>query len=244
MPPLDLHNFFLEFQDEDYVIIKFPSWFPDYSPGSDIDIFCKDAGSVARKILRLGNACVADGFEIEVTIQESESHTFIDFYSGEILNFRFDLYQKIPRYAKLRIKSTYFDSILKNRKPRGAGHARADYPLYVPDQSDDLVLRYIEYYEWRHRRPEKIRHLEYVRRAVSDNQVRQRFVERLNEFVSRIPRKELRKHTRLSAGLRKIVRRLKRAIKHSGLLPGFLIRSHLAGRAYGIFVTSIRKVLG
>ncbi len=92
MKKLQLPNFFREIQKEVYCIIKLDPNFPDYTSGSDIDLFCYNAESISKDILLVGNSYLNDGYEIKVTDLKEKSQIYIDFMMSGKIEFRFDLY--------------------------------------------------------------------------------------------------------------------------------------------------------
>ncbi len=161
---LNLIGFFDELKTEIYCVIKLNAEFPHYVKNSDIDIFCFDITVIAQKILSFGNNYVDNGWRITVTtISEHQIH--IDFYfSGEyLLDFRFDVYGRLPTYAKIQIKPAFFSTIVENRIFNDKG-------IYVPSKIDDLILRYVEYIEYYDMRPDKIKHINYILQCSTNNE--------------------------------------------------------------------------
>ena len=179
---LDLDRFFFELRNQIYVVVKLSDTFPNYYKGSDIDVFCYDKDQFARHILRVGKSYVDQGFEIKVTDCD-ETHAFVDFYVDGKLDFRFDLYQSLPPYRKIRLKSYYMYSVVENAIPISRDFHGVQYDIYVPSSVDDLLLRYVEYIEWYETRPDKIKHLEYIMRAISGEPSRIGFLDKLHLYT-------------------------------------------------------------
>lgn len=178
---LDLDRFFYQVRDQVYVIVKLAN-FPNYYKGSDIDIFCYDKNEFARHLLAVGNGYLEQGFEIRVT-DEDGSHTHTDFFLAGELEFRFDLYQALPRYKRIRLKEHYIYSVIENAKVLSRELDGVEYPIYVPSPVDDLLLRYVEYIEWYELRPDKIRHLGYILDAVASDSGRIGFLDKLHLYT-------------------------------------------------------------
>jgi len=179
---LDLGLFFSALEGKKYSIIKLTD-FPDYNIGSDIDVFCDNIDDIAREIIYIGNQYCKQGFEIRVK-NANASHIHIDFITGYKLDFRFDLYGALPPYKKLRIKGDYFTKIINDSVPINFDRNQKQYQIYVPSDLDDLVLRYIEYIEWYELRPDKIKHLDYITSAISNNKNNAQFLEILHRYTA------------------------------------------------------------
>ena len=191
---LDLDCFLSAVQQQVYVIVKLWASFPSYYKGSDIDIFCYDKDEFAKLILGVGNGYVNQGFEIKVT-SKNKMMTRLDFYYEGELDFRFELYQSLPRYKKIHLKEHYIYSVIENASTIDREFEGVQYPLYVPALVDDLLLRYVEYIEWYEQRPDKIKHLEHILAAIDADAQRagaQRigFIDKLHLYT-KLPEPEL-----------------------------------------------------
>jgi hypothetical protein len=178
---LDLDRFFFAVKDEIYTIVKLGD-FPNYYRGSDIDIFCYDKGAFGRKILAVGNQYLNQGFEIKVT-NRGEIQTYVDFYFDGELEFRFDLYQSLPDYQRIHLKKFYIYSVIENAQALDRIFDGKRYSIYVPAVADELLLRYVEYLEWYEVRPDKIKHLEYIVDAASEDPSRITFLDKLHLYT-------------------------------------------------------------
>jgi hypothetical protein len=179
---LDLDRFFFAVRNNIYVIVKLSEEFPNYYRGSDIDVFCYNKDELAKLILSVGNRYLDQGFEINVTAK-SKSQTFVDFYFDGVLEFRFDLYQSLPKYKKIRLKAHYILSVIENAVQLYREFDGVRYPIYVPSEVDELLLRYVEYIEWYELRPDKIKHLDYIINSISYDSNRIRFIDKLHLYT-------------------------------------------------------------
>jgi len=176
---LDLNEFFSEFDTVTYCVIKPDSDLPNYKKGSDLDIFCYNIDILAKIILRLGNQYLDKNLDILVTNMGAQ--TYIDFIHTETGNieFRFDLYEKLPLYQNILIKPAFFENVLENR-------ILVDFQngcnIYTPCPIDDHILRYIEYQEWYGQRPDKIKHINYILETC-DLQEKNNFLEKLHHYT-------------------------------------------------------------
>jgi len=178
---LDLDRFFFQVREQVYVIVKLDN-FPNYYKGSDIDIFCYNKNKFAKLILGVGNWYLEQGFEVKVT-DKDESHTYVDFYLDGELEFRFDLYQSLPKYQKIKLKEYYIFSVIENAVPLYREFDSIKYPIYVPSEIDDLILRYVEYIEWYEIRPDKVKHLDYIVNSISSHSSRISFIDKLHLYT-------------------------------------------------------------
>ena len=178
---LDLDCFFFNVREQVYAVIKLGD-FPNYYKGSDIDVFCYNKDEFAKTVIGVGNRYLERGFEIRVT-NKGDLQTYVDFYLDGKLEFRFDLYQSLPRYKKIRIKEHYIFSVIENASTITKEFEGKQYPLYVPSSIDDLLLRYVEYIEWYEQRPDKIKHLEYILAAIDADAQRIGFIDKLHLYT-------------------------------------------------------------
>jgi len=178
---LNLNEFFYNLKDEVYIVAKLSENFPDYHAGDDIDIFCYSLKKVATQILGLGNKLTKKGYIVKVTKRLNQY--YIDFYFNDSLEFRFDLYQKFPEYKKINIKEALFYSIIENATSVTHYHKGNPYPLFIPSQIDDLLLRYIEYIEWYETRPDKIKHADYISKKIKSDETRINILDKLHAYT-------------------------------------------------------------
>ena len=154
---IDLASVFSNLSEEVYSVIKLPPEFPDYSVGSDLDIFCFDIEQIAGIIITTLPK------NIDLSITKKTSQMYVDIMDGaEGIHIRFDLYQALPLYKNLLVKEAYFSSVLESSEfvKKGGCSVR------VPSRIDDALLRYIEYQEWYGRRPDKIKHIKYIEHCI------------------------------------------------------------------------------
>lgn len=179
---VDLNDFFFNVRKIPYVIIKYDHNFPNYHKGQDIDIFCYDKGQFAQKIFEVGNKYLGKGFEIKV-VDISAGHTQIDFFLKDELHFRFDIYQELPLFKNIKIKNHYIYSVIENAITLQHYFRNKPYLVYIPSRTDDLLLRYVEYIEYYQLRPDKIKHLNYIMKAVKSEPKRISFLDKLHFYT-------------------------------------------------------------
>lgn len=168
---LNLNEIFSKLESESYVIIKLDPNFPKYNTYSDIDIFAADPANFSRKILSLLNQYVERGGKVEVSNNDTTTHIQIDFYKNvddAKLDYKFDIWGEFPRLKKVSIKDAYFYSILEQKGTIKKTHNKVSYNLYVPSELDENITRYLEYIEYYEQRPDKIKHLDYVLKNLTE----------------------------------------------------------------------------
>jgi len=180
---LDLTEFFDELKDIEYVIVKISDDFPNYYPGSDVDIFCLDVNKIAKRILKVGNKYLNQNFYIR--IDESKSNLKqIDFvYDGKI-DFRFDLYGAFPKYSNINIRKFYFYSIIDRRTQRTLNYNKKKISVWVPEIIDEMIIRYLDYLEYFAKRKDKIKHLDFIRKEINESLSLEVFLDRFYLYIS------------------------------------------------------------
>ena len=73
-----------------------------------------------------------------------------------------DLIGNMPDYKNIKIKPSFFDVVIEN-----AVYKEFDgFNIKVPQIGDECILRYMEYIEYFDKRPDKIKHTDYINRLV------------------------------------------------------------------------------
>jgi len=159
---------------DDYAILKLSDSFPNYCDYEDIDILCKDAEAFLRHILEVGKKYQRQGFEIKV--DRTNGHLHVDFYppGAKRLNFRFDLISNFS-YEKFEVNPRYCEIVLRSRRRINRGRLE----IQVPSVEHDLAIRFFEYAEWHDRRPDKIKHWEYIKKHLCSD-----FVAVVNRYTN------------------------------------------------------------
>ena len=207
---IDLKKVFSSLKDEQYVIIKKSLYFPEYHKGDDIDIFAYSIDKVSEKILFILKSLIWDGINIKIKRKE-DNGIYIDVFDNGELEIRFDLYQKLPKYKNLLIKDALFSSIIEN--------AIIKNDFKFPNEIDEMILRYIEYQEWYAKRPDKIKHIEYVKEYLN-NDNKKYFFDKLHYYTALPPLEyKVVKHSVIRGGVKYLFNRfliLRNAIKSYG----------------------------
>lgn len=165
---LDLRVFFAGF--DDYAVLRLPEAFPNYSDYSDIDILCRDRDRILKHILTIGRYYERQGFRIKLT--RMGAHLFVDFFppGAAQLNFRFDLFTALS-YDLIQLDPSFCAQVLDHR--RTVVHNGVQ--VQVPAVEEDYAIRFMEFYEWKDRRPDKVKHWYFLVRQADF-----RFVEVIN----------------------------------------------------------------
>ena len=158
---------------EDYVVIRADDAFPEDFLGKDVDILTGDLAACLQNIKNI--QFDRRVFKIRVKdVEYNASYGFAEFYvraplqgkhyqvevmRGSRLVVKYDLHQELP-YRKFVIKDGYYRKVLCNKVLT----RRGSLDFYVPGAEEDPVLRYMEYYEKKNLRPDKIKHLRYIQR--------------------------------------------------------------------------------
>lgn len=183
---LDLAEFFARVEDLPYAVVRgTPEDLLHYLPGSDIDIFCYDKVAFGRQVLAFVNPYLELGYEVRVQETEIGDQTQIDLLRGNALELRFDLYGTLPSYRRFRINPALFFSVIEHAEMLEVPHGQEIVAIQVPNQVDDLLLRYFEYIEYYEQRPDKVKHLDYILTAVDKlPEARIGFLEKLHRYTS------------------------------------------------------------
>lgn len=178
---IDLIKLFEELRNESYCLVKRNAEFPTWRIGSDIDIFCYSSTQIGKVIVRYVSSILSDEFLVEVT--NLSKQMYVDIIRNRVIQLRFDLYDDLPEYRSVNIKKAFFSSIIENsafENIRGAS-------IRVPCLVDDLIIRYIEYHEWYNKRPDKIKHLDYVYAKIENEQLLKKEVLDKLHFYTALP---------------------------------------------------------
>lgn len=110
-----------------------------------------------------------------------ENGCYIDILRGNKIYLRFDLYGELPRYTRARVKQGLFEVCVENAMTLMAEGEK--YKIKVIAQTYDLIIRYLEYIEWYERRPDKIKHLDYIVSQLQSGEDRAAFLNELHYYT-------------------------------------------------------------
>jgi len=176
---INFQNLFKLLNDKDYVVVKLDPNFPDYKPGQDIDIYCRNIEETSRVIISFLTSFINNNCSIN--IKKRKNQIYVDLMNNKKIHFRFDLYDDIPQFSAINIKSSFFDVMIESAQEKKI----KDFFIKVPNELDETILRYIEYIEYISMRPDKIKHIHYIKsRLESLNIDKEIFFSRFNHFTN------------------------------------------------------------
>jgi hypothetical protein len=184
MSLVDLNELFRKLEGKRvlYCIVKEPINFPQYSIGSDIDIFSYDTTYLVKEIVGFLNRYIDD--DNSVVIESKIDQVYVDLMLDDKIHLRFDLYQKFPAYTSVKIKDSFFSSVLENSISKKYNNCL----INVPSIYDECLIRYIEYIEWFSKRPDKIKHIDYLEDSINRGDIdRVIFFQKLHYYLQ-VPR--------------------------------------------------------
>ena len=164
---INLGDFFDYIKNEDYCVLKFDGNL-NYLPGSDLDILTSDISYLTDKIFSFLNRYLNINSEIKFLILTSD-HYQIDFFKGDILELRFDLYQSLSFYKKVRVKEFFIYDVIYNFDLELITFDNKIAKIKKPNKLNDLIIRYLEFIEYYSIREDKIKHFEYVACPINKN---------------------------------------------------------------------------
>ena len=180
---LDLGRYLGAIADCRYAIVKLPAHFPALHVGEDLDIVAVDKEQVVRKLLLAARQDIEAGFRARVTYGPEGAYIHTDILDADAVHLRFDVASTLPSFGSYRVRDAYTERILEAAGRRDVAIRGATVPIRVAGELDELVVRYLEYYELFSSRPDKVKHLEYVLQAVDEEPERKRFLDRLHANI-------------------------------------------------------------
>ena len=153
MNKVNLYKYFIECPF-DYVILRKSDIFPDYKVNADIDIVSNDKETVVAYTLNF--AKTYDNFKF-YPVQRPSGHFHIDIRNlDETLNLKLDFIFDVGVYGKVMFDKKMLEDVLEY-KIMGSDN------IWVPNIEHELLIRYLEYKENVSERPDKIKHLNYIK---------------------------------------------------------------------------------
>ena len=166
-----------------YSIIKLNPVFPNLNINSDIDVFVKNKNEFIIEL----NSKIKILNDIRVLIKNiniSHTHYDIFFKLNSILLLRIDIYSRLPNFQVVKTKENLFENILDNSIYKYFFINSKKIKLKIPNFYLDLIMRYIEYYEFFWTGNPKDQHIMFVKNALLTNKKKQRvFLDYINHFT-------------------------------------------------------------
>lgn len=163
-----IHNLFNKGFECNYTIIKLSPQFPNISAGSDIDFFVSDIKIFIKELNdRLNNNLLT-----KIKIKKLNSnHYHYDIYDkvANKLLLKLDLYSNTPIFQVVKIKNNFFYDVLNNSKKKIYNLNNKNINIFIPSLYFDLILRYIEYYEFFWTGYPKDFHLSLIKKVLLNN---------------------------------------------------------------------------
>lgn len=166
---------------DDYILLKKDEAFPDYATGSDLDLVVFDRERAIKAICEYFASHLADISEMRVS--DTDEYCHIDFIFDGKLDLRIDLIDNFDFFQKFNVKPSFMVKLFKDRKSITSSNGN----VFVPNDEDELTLRYFEYLEWFDRRPDKIKHIDYIC-AQKDTALMQRFFDNTHRYIQFKPK--------------------------------------------------------
>ena len=167
----------LKVLEDDYVLLKKWGDFPEYTPGSDMDLLVVDRQRASRSVQDYLIKKI-NGEETVLRVTEGESHTHIDICNGKNIILRVDLIDGFDFFTKFSVQDALKTKIFLTRVAQKID----DLKVFVPSPEFDFFIRYLEYLEWFERRPDKIKHLDYIL-SHSDDAQREQLIENTHRYI-------------------------------------------------------------
>jgi len=212
---LDLIDIFDSLKNEQYCIVKKSLDFPEYEEGEDIDIFCYFVERIIEKIL-----FKLKDYNFEIKVKKENKRAYIDLLKDDKIYFRFDIYGKMPKYKNILIKDAFFSSIIEN--------SHFENNIKVPSKIDEMIIRYLEYQEYYAQRPDKIKHIEYIKEYLNEDN-KKIFFDKLNYYTELPP---LEYKVKKPSFIREFLKYIENRV--------LIVKNSL--KSYG-FKTTIKKIL-
>ena len=83
----------------------------------------------------------------------------------------------------LEINAAFFSHVIENRVQAKDNNVHKRNVVYVPSQTDNLIIRYIEYVEHFQHVPDKIKHLNYILSQVENSPEEISFLDTLHYYI-------------------------------------------------------------
>lgn len=152
---IKLEEFFLNLSEvTQYCVLKMPKHFPNYCQFSDLDILCENiemAETYTVDFLKYYS-----NISVKVHYPKNGACTQVDVYPlGKTLDFKFDLIDSFSIYKKNKVLPELKDSILSD--------LRIEHNVNIPSVRHEMVVRMLEYLEYKNIRTDKVKHLRYVK---------------------------------------------------------------------------------
>lgn len=169
--------------DNKYAIIKLNPQFPNITIGSDIDFFVYNAKNFIHEL----DKKLKNNIFIKVKIKKFNSiHHHYNIYEKTTrrLLIKLDLYSEIPNFQVVKVKNKLFLNLLSNPQKKTFKIQSKNINIFIPSLYFDLILRYIEYYEFFWTGYPKDIHLNFIKKAfLNDDKKLRNFLSYINYYT-------------------------------------------------------------
>ncbi len=142
---------------DEYILLKKWDDFPAFLPGSDVDVLVIDRFAVSEKAQEYLHHILA-GEEVFLRVGEGNKHIHLDLMNGNDILIRLDLIDSLDCFTRFSVQDAIKVKIFLDRENISVDNQE----VFVLSHEFDLLIRYFEYLEWFERRPDKMKHLDYI----------------------------------------------------------------------------------
>lgn len=183
MELINIYNIFEAIENEKYCIVKYKD-FDTIEPGSDIDIFSFDVYSASKKIIDAIEKQIFGNKEMKIHVSSYETvKCYIDIIKNGKIYLRLDMCGELPEYSRVLVKPGLFECCVEKAEIEKIKVGDKTIPVKKLARDQDLLIRYLEYIEWYERRPDKIKHLNYVLDVLESESDRKRLLNDLHYYT-------------------------------------------------------------
>ena len=147
---IDLLIFFSNMKD--YTIMKIDKNFPIFNIGKDdVDILCLDIKNTVNHIIN-----IISKYYGQYNYKYQKENNQLDIYYLNKFIVKFDLFNDLAKmYSSFDIPSNLTEKVIKNSILKDG--------VKIPLLEDELMIRHLEYLKWIKRRPDKVKHLNFIK---------------------------------------------------------------------------------
>ncbi len=158
----------LEALSGDYILLRKWMDFPSFFPGSDVDLLVIDRFDSSLLLQNYFMEFIKDeSYYLKVT--EGKGHIHLDIMEKDRIFLRIDLIDGFDYFTRFSVQDALKIRIFLSRKTIDVDNQK----VVVPSTEFDLLLRYLEYLEWFDRRPDKIKHIDYILSTATEDQIQE-----------------------------------------------------------------------
>ncbi len=181
MEIIDLNEIFNVLKREKYCIVKYKS-FDQVLPGNDIDIFAFNVNALAKMIINQIEKQIFEQKDFKIHVSSyQDNKCYVDVLKKGKVYIRFDICGQMPDYKRAKVKEGLFACTVE--KAEKIILDNGNYEIKIASKKQEMLIRYLEYIEWYERRPDKIKHLNYVLDNLKSEEERKEFLDDLHYYT-------------------------------------------------------------